>query len=195
MIVATCGDSSEVALVRALLSAHEIDFHISGDNHAAMMGAGPSAVRQVVWVPTEQAEQARALIDEMREGGEAALADDEIPEDDVAERDDSFVASGALVTTGEDTLGRLGKRTRVILAIMIGATLGHGLAHMSTRAWKRGIVLAGAQVGGWWTMASGNLKLGAVLVLATMGMDVVGAIMEIVQTPSNLPPARVVKSG
>ncbi len=179
-------------MVRAVLTAHEIHFHISGDNHAAMMGAGPSAVKQAVWVPADQADQARALIDEMREGGAAALADDEIPADDAAERDEIETPEPARLASKVDTLTRLGKSKRMILAVLVGCFLGHGTAHMSARAWKRGFLLAGLQIYGWVMLASGKRHLGVAIVLATMAMDVLGAIIEIAQSsPASLPTARV----
>ncbi len=79
------------------------------------------------------------------------------------------------------------------LAVMVGLSLGHGTAHMSTRAWKRGLVLAASQVNGWVQLGNGHLRLGVALVLATMGLDIVGALLEISQTASNLPVATVRK--
>jgi hypothetical protein len=191
VVVATCRDSAEAALVRAVLTGHDIPVYISGENHAAMVGMGAAAITQAVYVPRDHAEQARALIEEMREGGEAQLADDEVPADDTAEREELVTDDGALVEPATDTLTRLGKRKRVGLAVLVGLSLGHGTAHMSTRAWKRGFVLALSQVAGWWTMAAGDLKLGTAVVLTTMGMDIVGAIAHIVQTDSPLPRARL----
>ena len=178
--------------MRAVLTAHGIRVHISGENHAAMVGLGASAITQAVWVPREDAEAASALITEMREGGVTALADDEVPEDDTAERDETLTDDGAVVTPAQDTLGSLGKRKRIILAVLVGCFLGHGTAHMSARAWKRGFLLAGLQIYGWVMLASGKRHLGVAIVLATMAMDVLGAIIEIAQSsPASLPTARV----
>ena len=193
VVVATCRDSAEAALVRAVLTGHDIAVYISGENHAAMVGLGAAAIAQVVWVPRDQAEQARALIDEMRHGGEGELADDEVPADDTAERQEVVTDDGAVVGPVDDTLTRLGKRKRIVMAVLVGLAIGHGTAHMSTRAWKRGFLLMLSQIAGWWTMAGGNVRLGTALVLATIGMDIVGAVTHIAQTDSALPTAKLLQ--
>lgn len=176
--------------MRAVLTAHEIPLHISGEHHAAMVGLGAAVIALEVEVPREHAEEATALIRELREGGEAALADDEVPDDDTAPRQEETTADGALVVSTEDTLLALGRRKRLGLAIAVGVFLGHGTAHMSTRAWVRGLVLAGVQVMGWRAMFLGQLRLGAAVVISTMVMDLVGACLRIVQTsPPVLPTA------
>lgn len=191
MIIGTCRDSAEAALVRAVLSAHGIPFHISGEGHAAMVGVGAAAIAQVIFVPRELAEEARALLDEMRQGGAAALAEDEIPADDTAERLEELTEDGALVTSTDDTLARLGTRKRLVLAVLVGLFIGHGAAHFSTRAWGRGALLLAIQIVGWRVLVAGNLAGGAAIVLTTMAMDVVGAALRIVSTESPLPTARV----
>jgi hypothetical protein len=178
--------------VRSVLTAHEIAFHISGENHAAMVGLGAAAIAQVVWVAREQAEEAAALIDELRRGGAGELADDEIPVDDQAERLDHDPADSAALVATDDTLLRLGVRKRTMLAIAVGVFLGHGTAHFSTRLWGRGAVLAGVQVMGWRALFVGNPRLGAGLVLGVIAMDVLGAIVHIHQTARPaLPAARI----
>ena len=92
MIIGRCLHSTEAALVRAVMSAHGIPVHISGEHHAAMLGIGGGAIDQVIFVPQAHAEEARSLLDELRHGGEAILADDEIPADDVAARVEEPVA-------------------------------------------------------------------------------------------------------
>lgn len=193
MRIANCRDNAEAAVIRAALTSHDLHVFINGENAAPMFGLGASAVSLDVWVDREEAEEALALIRELREGGAGQLADDEIPVDDTAERLEDVTAEGALVAPVEDTLTRLGKRQRMILAVVVGLMVGHGTAHMSTRAWKRGVVLAASQVAGWVTLAKGNVGLGVTLVVATIALDVVGALIAIGQTSTNLPVATVRK--
>ncbi len=191
--IATCRDSAEAAVIRAALSGNDIHVFINGENAAPMFGLGASAVSLDVWVDRDEVEDALALIRELREGGDGQLADDEIPADDTAERDEELTDDGAIVAPADDTLARLGKRKRIVLAVLVGLFMGHGTAHMSTRAWKRGLVLAASQIAGWVQLAKGNLRLGFALMLATMAMDLVGALMEITQTSTNLPVAKLRK--
>ena len=177
--------------MRAVLTGHDIPVHISGENQAAMVGLGGSGIAQVVWVPREHADEARALIEEMRVGGEAELADDEIPDDDTAEREEVVGSEAVLVSPGADAITKLNKRNRMFLALATGTIVGHGTAHMSARAWKRGFVLAATQVVGWWTLFVRDARTGAALVLVTMMIDIIGALLLIAQSDSPLPTAKI----
>ncbi|MBK9030225.1 MAG: DUF2007 domain-containing protein [Myxococcales bacterium] len=180
--IATCRDSAEAALVRAVLTAHDVAVYIGGEHHAAMVGLGAAAISIDVWVDRDDADDALELIRELREGGEGALADDEIPADDTAPRADEVEPGGALVRSPVDTLTRLGRNKRVLLAALVGLTLQHGTAHLSARAWKRGLGLAAIQVVGWRHLAAGNLRLAAGLVVGAIVADLVGAFWQIVRT-------------
>lgn len=180
--------------MKAVLTGHDIPVFINGQNAAPMLGLASSAVALDVWVAQADAEQAVALIRELREGGEGALADDEIPADDTGEPVDDADDEPAAATVG-DTLTRMGKRKRIALAITVGVFMQHGTAHMSARAWTRGFVLAGVQLLGWRTLAIGNPRGGIAIIAATVLMDILGALMVIAQSqPSDLPTARVRKA-
>ena len=187
--IASCRDDAEATLVRAVLTAHDIPVYIKGQHHAAAFGLGAAVISLDVWVARDDAEAAAALIHELREGGEAQLADDEIPIDDTAERSDE-TADGVLVTSGDDTLARVGRRKRIALALLIGVLVSHGTAHLSTRAWKRGIALAAIQIVGWFRLGAGDASLGTALVAGAIVVDVIGAIWEIGRTTSAVPTAR-----
>ncbi len=192
--IATCRDNAEAAVIRAVLTGHDIVVHISGEHHAAMVGMGAAAIALDVWVDRDDAEDAAALIAELREGGAAALADDEIPADDTAERADEVSPGGALVRAPVDTLARVGRNKRLVGAALIGLMLQHGTAHLSTRAWKRGIALAAVQILGWRHFAAGNVVIASALIAGAVVTDIVGALWEIVRTSAvaaDLPPARV----
>lgn len=192
MCVAICRDGGEAALVRSVLTAHGIHVHISGEHHAAMVGLGAAAIRMDVTVARADAEEAIALIAELREGSAAALADGEIPPDDDSERDDEASPGGPLVVSGPDTLTRLGTRKRMALAVLVGLTLMHGTAHFSARAWKRGIVCAAVQVLSWRYFFAGHGKTGAALMAVAIAADVIGALFVLARTepPAGVPAAR-----
>ncbi len=180
-------------MIRAALSSNDINVSIFGESSAQMFGLGASAVSLDVWVDREEVEEALALIRELREGGGAQLADDEIPVDDTAERQDDLTTEGAIVAPTDDTLLRLGTRNRVVFAVLVGLFVGFGTAHMSARAWKRGFVLTALHAACWVQILEGDVRLGVAVMLATMAMDVLGALMEISQTSSNLPVATLRK--
>lgn len=194
--IATCRDSAEAAVIRSVLTGHDIVVHISGEHHAAMVGMGAATIALDVWVDRDDAEDAAALIAELRDGGAAALADDEIPADDTAERADLVSPDGALVRSPVDTLTRVGRNKRMVGAALVGLMLQHGTAHLSARAWKRGITLAAVQIVGWRHFVAGNVVFATALVVGAVVTDVVGALWEIARTTTvaaELPAARVAR--
>lgn len=185
--IGQCHDAAEAAVVRAALSAHGIDAFIAGEHRALVAGLAMDVIALDVWVDRDDAEEAAALIRELREGGAAALAEDEIPADDTAPRQDEVAPGGAVVRSGDDTLTRLGRTRRTVAAVVVGLFLQHGTAHLSTRAWKRGIALGAVQIVGWMHLAAGNLVQGSIMVIGAVATDVVGALVEIART--SRPPA------
>jgi len=193
--IGSARDAAEAALVRAVLTAHDLHVHISGEHHAALVGLGQSAIEQVIWVDAEVADEATALLRELREGGEAVLADGEVPDDDASERSDEAEPGGALITTGADTLTRLGATKRLALAILLGLTLTLGTAHLSTRAWKRGLALAAIELVGWFRAAAGQTHLGAALIGGAILADIIGASWQITRPAAPIAAAIVHRRG
>ncbi|HVV83264.1 MAG TPA: DUF2007 domain-containing protein [Kofleriaceae bacterium] len=198
--IASCRDPAEAAVIEAALRSHGLHVFVNGQHSAAMFSWAAAALSLDVWVDRDEADEAIALIRELREGGEAQLAEGELPPE--ADGDLAGPADGeepaaadaddaAADVNLDDTLTRLGKRKRILLALALGIFIGHGTAHMSARAWFRGVVLACVQVMGWRELFGGNAHLGASLVVAAVLMDLVGAVLVISQSSSNLPAARV----
>jgi hypothetical protein len=180
--VATCNDQAESALIRAVLSAHGIEAIIPGDA-VPHMGLGGVAFQTVVFVREDQAEEATALIAEMREGGEVEADDPDEPEDD----------EQSLATT--DVAVVVNRRARTVLTLMLALMLTFGTGHMSTGAWKRGIALAAVEAVGIQHLAAGH-RWGIALVLGAVLADLVGSLVRVQKrgAPSNLPTARVRRS-
>lgn len=192
--IGNCRDAAEAAVIRAVLSSHGISVHVTDGSAAAAAGVGNTAVSIDVWVDRDEVEEATALIAELREGGEAVLADDEIPADDTAERLDEEPRGGVPAVRGGDTLARLGRTKRMIAAGMLAVLLQHGTAHLSTRAWKRGLSLMTVQIVGWTHLAAGNLVRGVAMVAGAVVVDLVGSLWEIARaTRPQGPGARVVR--
>ena len=191
--IGSCRDAAEAAVIRSVLSSHGIAVHVAGEHRALVAGLGMAAISLDVWVDRDEVEEATALIKELREGGEAGLVDGEIPADDTAERLDDEPET-AVAVVQNDTLLRLGRTKRSVIAVMLGLCLQHGTAHLSTRAWKRGLSLAAVQIVGWRHLVAGNVVLGTGLVVGAVVADLIGSLWEIGRTSSrHVPAARVVR--
>lgn len=184
--VATCRDDAEAALVEAALAGHGIDAFIGGRGHAALAGIGASAVELPVWVDAEDAEEAAALIAELREGGAAELVEGERPEDDEADELVAVDGPGPV-----DIAARVTRRRRKGVVIAAGLIAQHGTAHLMIGAWVRFLVLAFLQIIGWRTLAAGAIEVGLAIVIGAVATDVVGAVLAMPAAARTLPPARV----
>ena len=193
--IGNCRDAAEAAVIRSVLSSHGISVHVAGEHRALVAGLGMAAISLDVWVDRDEVEEATALIKELREGGEAGLVDGEIPADDTAERlDEEPAPTAALEQVPDDTLLRLGRTKRTVAAVLLGLLLQHGTAHLSTRAWKRGLSLAAVQIVGWRHLLAGNLVLGTSMVVGAVVCDLIGSLWEINRrTDTRGPVARVVR--
>ena len=195
--IGNCRDAAEAAVIRSVLSSHGIAVHITDGSAAAAAGLGNTGIPINVWVDRDEVEEATALIQELREGGEAVLVDGEIPADDTAERLDDAPAGTQLEPAPTDTLLRLGRGKRMVGAVLLGLMFQHGTAHLSTRAWKRGLSLAAVQIVGWRHLLAGNLALGTGMVVAAVVCDVIGSLWEINRRTDTRGPvarARVINS-
>jgi hypothetical protein len=188
--VATCYDQAESALIRAVLSAHGIVAIIPGDG-VPHMGLGGVAFHTAVFVREDQADQATALITEMREGrsdedaGEDDAADDADNADDADDADEQSLATSDVAVVVK-------RRARMVVTLMLALMLTFGTGHMSTGAWKRGIALGAVEAVGIQHLAAGH-RWGIVLVLGAVLVDLVGALARVrkLGAPSTLPTARV----
>jgi hypothetical protein len=79
-----------------VLSSHGIAVHVTGEHRGWSPAWETPAIPINVWVDRDEVEEATALIQELREGGEAVLVDGEIPADDTAERLDDAPAAAQL---------------------------------------------------------------------------------------------------
>ncbi|NOK37643.1 hypothetical protein D7W79_33565 [Corallococcus exercitus] len=61
-LLTTCGDSSEAALLRALLEANSIPCIVQGEQHRSMLGVAGAYIEVRVLVPSGELERARELL-------------------------------------------------------------------------------------------------------------------------------------
>lgn len=187
--VATCHDPAEATLIGTVLEAHGIAAMIpSGASSAGVMAVG---FITHVFVHADDAEQAAALIAEMR-AAPAVDVDDDGDDDDRkdAEGDDAGAAGGG---RPEDDLSLvLDRRKRVGGVILMAVMIQFGTAHMTTGAWRRGIALAVLELTGIAVIADGN-RLGLAMVAVAVVLDAMGAVLRVrrLRRRSNLPVAQL----
>jgi hypothetical protein len=188
--IGTCADPADAALIRSVFAARGIGVVIGAEHHASLLGPiGGSFLSLDIWVASGDAEEAAALLHDLREG--AHTAEDEAgsaaseadagaeaapPDEDDAELEDEWKV-------------RIEQRRRVGLAVLLGCFVTFGTAHMATGAWARGLVLAVMEAVGIRYLVVGN-KLGAVIILAAVITDLTGVLWRL-RRQRTLPAARV----
>ena len=203
--IGTCSGPAEAAFVRSVFDAHDLPVIINGEMHASVMGGLAGFVPLNILVDEDDAEEAAALLRDIRqgehavsEGDEHAASEGEAPPDDPDrdERDDAAgvwrspadaAASKAppaapvfTPTTGFDTRHR---RTGIVL--LLAVLVGFGTAHMSTGAWGRGIAIAALNVAGFAYVVNGNFHLGGWLLFVARFVDLLGALWRVWSRPGD----------
>lgn len=176
VLVAHCHDPAEAAVIRTILTAHDI--YVWMPEGASSAGVAAVGFSTRVFVPPDQAEQARELIAEMRREHEAAPTDD--PDDDADDED-----------TGEDVGSSVERRKKVGAAVLFAVLIQWGTGHMSTGAWMRGLACAMLQFAGLRLLWRGD-RLGVALWVAAVALDLIGSVTRAARArPSPLPRAQV----
>jgi hypothetical protein len=234
--IGTCTGPADAALVRSVFAAHGIGAVIGAEHHAGLLGPlGGAFLSLDISVAEDDAEDAVALLRDLRERSAGGAPGDEDEDEDEDEAEDEAIdtdegvetadaADAAGVTTdtaadanpaaaagssvarpagtrqprpaspsspGESLRWRLERRRRTAAVLLLGAFLGFGTAHMFTRAWLRGITLAGLEILGLRELASGN-PLGGVMVASAILYDLFGAMWRVRTQPrTTLPVARL----
>jgi hypothetical protein len=86
---------------------------------------------------------------------------------------------------------RIERRRRTGVVLLLACFLTFGTAHMFTRAWGRGIALAGLEILGFMCIGARGDMGGALVAAAILG-DLIGALWRVRTAPrSTLPEARV----
>lgn len=223
-----------------MFAAHGIGAVIGAEHHAGLLGPlGGAFLSLDISVAEDDAEDAVALLRDLRERSAGGAPGDEDEDEDEYEADDGAIdtdegvatadatadaADAAGVTTntaadantaaaagssiarpagtrqprpaspsspGESLRWRLERRRRTAAVLLLGAFLGFGTAHMFTRAWLRGITLAGLEILGLRELASGN-PLGGIMVASAILYDLFGAMWRVRTQPrATLPVARL----
>lgn len=163
--------------MRAAFQAHDIPVVINGEHHASMLGglAGTFIPLHIV-VAEEDAETAAALLRDLRDG-EAASAEQLASEE--AEEEWS----------GEPPVDvKLMQRRRTLVVVLLALCLSFGTAHMYTRAWFRGLALAGLEILAIQYLFA-ERAVGGVLLVACVVVDLIGALWRVHNAPPEIPRA------
>lgn len=177
-----------------MFAARGIDVVVGAEHHASLLGPlGASFLSLDIWVAEADGEEAAALLRDFREGdGGADLGGDAGGPFDgalVVDNDDDGDLTGGVAQARTDLV------RRTVLALLLGCCVTFGTAHMSTRAWMRGIALAGLEILGLRYVFARD-ALGVFLIVAAVVYDVVGALWRVRTAPrATLPVARLRSPG
>lgn len=198
MRIGTCAGPADAALVRSAFAAHDIPVQIGHENFANVLGGlGGSFVSLDIFVSEDDADEAAALLADLRAGDHEADPDDpEVEDIDADAHADAAGVWSSAAEAGDDLPGAAvvlttDRRRKTAIALLLAFCISFGTAHMYTRAWLRGMVLAGVEVLGFMHLGSGS-KLGVPLVMGAVIVDAIGAVWRAWKRPmAQLPPARV----
>jgi hypothetical protein len=180
--IGTCSDPADAAVVRSVFDAHEIPIVINAEQHASVLGGlGGAFVPLHIYVNDEYAEEAAALLADMRRDDES---DPERAGDEARAGDDAGDEAGdAAGDTASDEPRdepavelQVERRRRTAIALLLGCCVTFGTAHMSTGAWLRGMAIAGLEALAIKYMVAGNMDLGTLILVACVATDVIGGI-------------------
>jgi hypothetical protein len=196
--IGTCSGPAEAAFVRSVFDAHELAVVINGEMHASALGGLGGFIRLDILVDSEDAEEAAALLNDIRTG-EHAMAEDSEPVDaggdapDAAARDERADAEGVWHSKHDelaaDAPGAPGtpaatparfdtRRRRTGIALLLSVVPGFGAAHMSTGAWGRGFAITAFNIIGVAYLAPDVRACGWLLVGARLA-DIAGALWRV----------------
>ncbi|HEX3473632.1 MAG TPA: DUF2007 domain-containing protein [Kofleriaceae bacterium] len=185
--IGTCADPADAALIRSMFAARGLGVVIGAEHHASLLGPlGGSFLSLDIWVASDDAEEAAALLDDLRTGGRAAdgQADgDAGAEPSPPDEDDRELEYEHRI--------RVEQRRRASLAILLGCFITFGTAHMVTGAWARGLVLAAIEMVGLRYLLLGE-RFGTALILAAVITDLTGALWRL-RRQQTLPTARILR--
>ena len=174
--IGTCANPADAAFIRSMFSARGIDVVIAAEHHASLLGAiGSSFLSLDIWVAAADAEEAAALLRDLRESDAGAATDAGDP--DAADHD-AADASDDPDDPDDDTgylQARTAQRQRTGLAILLACFITFGTGHMVTGAWLRGIALAAVETAGIRLLLRGD-RAGALIIVAAVAADLIGAL-------------------
>jgi hypothetical protein len=207
--IGTCSGPAEASFVRSVFDAHGLPVVINGEMHAYTMGGLGGFVRLDILVDADDAEDAIALLGDIRAGDHAVSEGDEPTDGDHAgaegdepseapDGDERAYAQGvwdARRTTGtletppaapthKPTTGFDTRRRRTGIVLLLSVIAGFGTAHMSTGAWGRGLAIAALNAVGIAYVLNGDATVGGWLLFVARFADLFGALWRVWSQPA-----------
>jgi hypothetical protein len=141
VLVGECFGMDDAMLIQSALSAHNIEVFIPGLSSGT--AAYTSGFASKILVDTEFAEEAKALIAELRSGASQVGQHDDDEDDDEDGDDDEAQRAGA---SGHDTETAVQRRRWLMVTVVVALALPLGAGHAVNRAWGRALLLLGGHV-------------------------------------------------
>jgi hypothetical protein len=175
-----------------MFAAHGLDLVVAAENHAGLLGGlGGAFLSLDIWVAADDAEEASALLHDLRERDDSSAVEAAAASARAAGDGESDAGAEADDEPSGSLPQRIDRRRRTGVALLLGCCITFGTAHVFTGAWARGILFAVIELIGIMRLAGGH-TLGGVAVAAAIGADVIGAAWRIRTAPSSaLPVARL----
>jgi hypothetical protein len=206
--IGTCSGPAEASFVRSVFDAHELPVVINGEMHAYAMGGLGGFVRLEIFVDRDDADDAIALLNDIRAGDHAVSEGDELgpaasdpASDERTEgaRSDERADAAGVWNAGDEiapavvppatraftpTTGFDMRRRRTGIVLLLSMMVGFGTAHMSTGAWVRGALIAVLQVASLvYGSATGHLRYAGWMLIALRFADMFGALWRVWSDP------------
>jgi hypothetical protein len=164
--VGECFGMGDAMLIRSALSAHDIEAVIPGLSSGT--AAYTSGFTSKILVDAEHAEEATALIAELRSGASQAIdADDDEGGDGADARQDRAAM--------DDAAPMMQRRRWAVVTVLAALSVPLGAGHLVNRAFGRALLLGGAQVLAVSYMSAGH-RVAAAMVAAVVALDILGAL-------------------
>ena len=193
--IGTCSGPAEAAFVRSVFDAHGLEVVINGEQHGYAMGGLGGFVRLDILVDADHAEEAVALLDDIRAGAQAVGDDADVSGDDAigsadADADADGVwhapavpdaAPAAALAAADDAAHAEVfdlRRRRTGIVLLFSVLVGFGAGHAAVGAWGRGIAIFLLNVFGFWGMATGH-PWGGWILFGARFVDMFGAMLRV----------------
>jgi hypothetical protein len=168
-----------------MFDAHGIHVVIGAEQHAGMLGGlGGAFVSLDIWVDADDAEEAAELLQAMRDSEPEPLESEEAGEDDAADAPDDLAIEA-----------RVDRRRRTGIALLLSCCITFGTGHMFSRAWLRGLMLAGLEIFAFSLIGHYHTRVqGAILFAAVVLTDMIGSIVRVRRAAPRIPRARIART-
>lgn len=175
--VAMCHSPAEAMMIQAMLSARGIHAIIPGAS-AASLTAAATAFSSRVLVDEADAEEASALIAELRDEAASAAPGEGEGEGEGGDEDDQSEArqeERALEANLDAQAVRTLRKRMIIASLCLSLMITMGAGHLLQRAWGRAFALIGLEVVGLRYLFASHHRTGAALFVIAIVLDAIGS--------------------